>query len=79
MKPTLNGERLEVFRLRAVSLTEGANLDRGVGKGWKIKADRYGPPGNYRGRLIITTESPREIMETTPEGFILTRAAYDFI
>lgn len=72
-------DRLEVFRIREVGSKEGANLDRGVGKAWTIKADRYNDYGVFKGRLIVTNDNPREILETSPEGFVITRCAYDFV
>lgn len=72
-------DRLEVFNLLPVSKQEGVNLSRAIDGPYTIKADRYSQiAGGFKGRLILTDGNPREIIETSPEGFVTARGPYDF-
>lgn len=72
--------RLETYRLKPIGLREGKNIERTVGDNrWMVKADRLNKYGIFVGRLIVTLDNPREILETTEEGFVIARGPFDFV
>ena len=62
-----------------ITPTESYRLDRtfGIGK-WKIVSD-ITEGERFAGRVIMTGDSPRRMVETTPRGFVVRSVDYDFV
>ncbi len=73
----MDSEHLEVFRIRPVGKAEGKLLTDAIEGPYTIKADIY-KYGIFSGRLLLTDNDPREILRTSPSGFVVERGPYDF-
>lgn len=63
----------------AISPTESNRYDRQFGIGnWRIVNDIM-EDDEFAGRVILTGKEPRQLIETTPRGFISKNIDYDFV